>query len=244
MKISFVIPAYNEEKYIGKCLDSILREVRSSKIDAEVIAVNNASTDRTREIILAHPNVKLVDELKKGLAQARQSGFLVSSGEIIANIDADSILAPGWIEKAVLEFSQNKKLVALSGPYIYYDRSLWINFLVWIYYSLGYIIHLFNQYILRKGAMLQGGNFVLRRSALEEIGGFDVRIGFYGEDTDIAKRIQRVGQVKFSFFFPMHTSARRFSQEGFLFTALRYVVNYFWVIAFQKPFSKKYKDIR
>jgi glycosyltransferase involved in cell wall biosynthesis len=244
MKISFVVPAFNEEKYIGKCLDSIFHELCRSKIDAEVIAVNNASTDNTREIILAYFDVKLIDEPKKGLSQARQAGFLASSGEIIANIDADSILAPGWIEKAVSEFSQNKKLVALSGPYIYYDRSLWVNFLVWTYYLLGYIIHLFNQHVLQKGAMLQGGNFVLRRSALEKIGGFDVRIGFYGEDTDIAKRIQRVGQVKFSFFFPMHTSARRFSGEGFFPTALRYVINHFWVIIFQKPFSKKYKDIR
>ncbi len=244
MKISFVVPAYNEEKYIGKCLESILREIARSKVDAEVIAVNNASTDKTREVILARPGVLLVDELRKGLSQARQAGFIASSGEIIANIDADSILAPGWIEKAMREFSKNKKLVALSGPYIYYDRSLWVNFLVWAYYLIGYVGHLFNHYILRKGAMLQGGNFVLRRSALEKVGGFDVRIGFYGEDTDIAKRIQKIGQAKFSFFFPMRTSARRFSGEGLIFTAIRYGINHFWVIIFNKPFSKEYKDIR
>ncbi len=244
MKISFVVPAYNEEKYIGKCLDSIFREINRSKVDAEVIAVNNASTDGTREVILARPGVLLVDELRKGLSQARQAGFLVSSGEIIANIDADSILAPGWIERALLEFSKNKKLVALSGPYIYYDRSSWVNFMVWSYYLVGYAGHLFNHYILQKGAMLQGGNFVLRRSALEKIGGFDVRIGFYGEDTDVAKRIQKMGQVKFSFLFPMRTSARRFSGEGLVSTAAKYVINHFWVIIFRKPFSKKYKDIR
>jgi len=244
MKLSFVIPAYNEEKYIEQCLDSILREIKRSKVDAEVIAVNNASTDKTREIILSYPDVLLVDESRKGLAQARQAGFLASSGEIIANIDADSVLASGWIEKSIREFSKNKKLVALSGPYIYYDKPLLINGLVWVYYSVGYIIHFFTQYVLRKGAMLQGGNFVLRSSALKKVGGFDVRIGFYGEDTDIAKRIQKVGQVKFSFFFSMHTSARRFSEEGFISTALKYVINYFWVIIFHKPFSKEYNDIR
>ncbi|MCX6761395.1 MAG: glycosyltransferase family 2 protein [Candidatus Moranbacteria bacterium] len=244
MKISFVIPAHNEEKYIGKCLESILREIKRGNFDAEVIAVNNASVDKTREVILAYPEVLLVDEARKGLPQARQAGFLASTGEIIANVDADSLLAPGWIEKAIKEFSQNKKLVALSGPYIYYDAAWWTNCLVWVYYLVGYVVHFLTQYVLRNGAMLQGGNFVLRRSALEKIGGFDVRIDFYGEDTDIAKRIQKRGQVKFSFFFPMRTSARRFSHEGLVLTALRYVINYFWIIVFHRPFSKKHNSVR
>ncbi|MEI7425887.1 MAG: glycosyltransferase family 2 protein [Candidatus Moraniibacteriota bacterium] len=244
MKISFVIPAYNEEKYIGQCLDSVICEIKRSKVDAEIIVVNNASTDKTREIVAKYANVKIIDEMQKGLVKARQAGFGASSGEIIANVDADIILAAGWIEKALKEFSKNKKLVALSGPYIYYDRSLWINCLVWVYYFVGYAVHFFTQYILKKGAMLQGGNFVLRRTALEKIGGFDVRIDFFGEDTDIAQRIQKVGQVKFSFLFPMRTSARRFSNEGFVSTAFKYAINYFWVTIFQKPFSKKHNDIR
>jgi len=244
MKISFVIPAYNEEKYIGQCLDSVLSEIETSQAEAEVIVVNNASTDRTREIVSSYPDVRIIDEMQKGLVKARQAGFSASSGELIANVDADVILAPGWIEKALKQFTGNKKLVALSGPYIYYDLSLWTNCLVWAYYSVGYLIHSYNQYVLGKGAMIQGGNFVLRRQALEIIGGFDVRIDFYGEDTDIAKRIQKTGQVKFSFIFPMRTSARRFSQEGLIPTAFKYVINHFWVIIFQKPFSKNYNDIR
>ena len=50
IKISFVIPAYNEEVNLGKCLDSITRESRGKESDVEVIVVNNASTDGTRAI--------------------------------------------------------------------------------------------------------------------------------------------------------------------------------------------------
>jgi len=92
--------------------------------------------------------------------------------------------------------------------------------------------------------MLQGGNFIVRRSAMEKIGGFDTSIEFYGEDTDVARRIQKVGRVLFTFDLPMYTSNRRFEGEGFVMTGIRYGINYFWTTIFKKPFSKKYNDFR
>jgi glycosyltransferase involved in cell wall biosynthesis len=240
MKLSFVIPAWNEEKYIGKTIDSVIREVEKSQRDVEIIVVNNASTDRTREIAQEFPGVRVVDEPRKGLPMARQAGFLASSGHLIANVDADSILPSGWIEKVYREFSRNDNLVALSGPYIYYDLSRAIKFSGFIYYFFGYLIHLVNHHILKSGAMLQGGNFILRRDALEKIGGFDVKIKFYGEDTDIARRIQKTGRVKFKFSLPMYTSGRRLKKEGLIRTTSRYTINYFWVLLFKKPFTADY----
>lgn len=240
MKLSFVIPAWNEEKYIAQCLESIIKRIKEVDCDVEIIAVNNASMDRTRDIILSYPQVRLIDEPQKGLSQARQAGFLASTGDIIANMDADSILPSGWIEKAVYEFSKNEKLVALSGPYSFYDLPKYMNLAARIFYFPGYVVHLINHHILGKGAMLQGGNFVLRRSALEKIGGFDVSIKFYGEDTDIARRISKIGKVKFSRSFVMTTSGRRLKKEGMLVAAGKYAINHFWVLLFKKPITKEY----
>ena len=61
MKLSFVIPAYNEEAYIGKCLGSIERELRGARYDAEVIVVNNASTDRTKTIAKGFAGGRIVE---------------------------------------------------------------------------------------------------------------------------------------------------------------------------------------
>ena len=72
MKLSVVIPAYNEEALIGDCLRSILAESEGKNYNIEIIAVNNASTDKTREIIASFPGVKLVDEPDKGLVKARR----------------------------------------------------------------------------------------------------------------------------------------------------------------------------
>jgi glycosyltransferase involved in cell wall biosynthesis len=243
MKLSFVIPAWNEEKYIGQCLSSLTSEVARSGRNIEIIVVNNASEDRTRQIALEFPDVTVVDEPRKGLPQARQAGFLASSGDLIANIDADCLLPPGWIEKVYRQFTLDDGLVALSGPYKYYDLSILTNISVRAYYLLTFGFHLVIHHILGKGAVVQGGNFVLRRTALEEIGGFNTDIKFYGEDTDIARRIQKIGRVKFMLSLKMSSSGRRLSKEGVFKMAARYVINYFWIIFFKKPFTKKYRNV-
>ncbi len=244
MKISFIIPAYNEGDNISSCLQSILKEGAQAKYDFEIIVVNNASTDNTREIAAGFPGVKVVDEPIKGLTRARQAGFTVASGELIANVDADTMLPPGWLKTVYKEFEKNPKLVALSGPFIYHDLSKATNVLVRIFYGLAYGSYIFNRFILRVSSMLQGGNFVIRRSALEEIGGFNLKITFYGEDTDIAKRLHRLGAVKWTFALPMHASGRRLAHEGILKIGWRYALNYLWVIFFKKPFTENYIDIR
>lgn len=244
MKLSFVIPAWNEEKFIRRTIERLLREVKNSSRDIEVIVVNNASTDRTREIVLEFPEVILVDESRKGLPRARQAGFEASKGQLIANVDADSLLPSGWIEQVFMHFSHDEELVALSGPYVYYDLPKMHNLLIKLYYLPAYGLHLVSHYLLGKAATIQGGNFVLRRSALEKIGGFNTDINFYGEDTDIAKRIQKVGRVRFSLAFKMYTSGRRLKQRGMLRTAWIYVTNYFWIIFFGKPFHQAQDDLR
>lgn len=244
MKISFVIPAYNEEAYIGKCLESILEATGKLYASTEVIVVNNASTDRTKEIASSFPKVIVVDEPRKGLLFARQAGFEASTGELIANVDSDSILTPGWINTVLYEFSKNKKLAALSGPFIYYDLPVAANVGVRFYYYLGYIIYFINRFILRIGSLLQGGNFVLRREALKKIGGFNLDLTFYGEDTDLAVRISKVGAAKFTFKLPMYSSGRRLKYEGFLTMAIKYPANFFSTTFRGKPFHEEYIDIR
>jgi glycosyltransferase involved in cell wall biosynthesis len=240
MKLSFVIPAWNEEKYIARALDSVTHHARKSGHDIEIIVVDNASHDRTGEIARHFSNVIVVDEPRKGLPQARQAGFLASSGDLIANMDADSILPEGWIEKIYAHFSGDEELVALSGPYQYYEYSKPQNFIVSLYYVPAYLAHSLSRRLFGKGGILQGGNFVLRRTALEKVGGFNTDIKFYGEDTDIARRIQTAGKVKFDFHFKMTTSARRLQKDGFWKTAWRYSINHFWIIIFKKPFTKRY----
>jgi glycosyltransferase involved in cell wall biosynthesis len=244
MKLSFVIPAFNEEKILGKCLESIRLELSTGSYDTEIIVVNNNSTDKTKEVALSFPRVKVVDEMQKGIVFARKVGFMASSGEIVANIDADTMLTKGWVATVMKEFDSDTHLVALSGPYIYYDLSPFVRGCVKVFYFFGYVFYFINHFLFNKGAMLQGGNFIVKRKALIDAGGFDTSIEFYGEDTDIARRISRYGKVLWTFRLPMYTSGRRLLEEGVIMTGIRYATNFLWVSFFGKPFTKEYSDIR
>ncbi len=248
MRLSFVIPAYNEERYLPACLESILAQTRDLADGVEIIVVNNASSDRTREVALSYPGVTVVDEMRKGLPWARQAGFAASSGELIANVDADSRLTPGWVKQVLDTFGEaerkGKSLVALSGPVEYYDLTASQMVSVHLFYVLAFVLYALNRYVLRAGSMVQGGNFVLRREALQSIGGFNTSIAFYGEDTDIARRLNRVGKVVFTFQLKMFSSARRLKKEGMLKIGMRYTMNYLWTTFRKKPFTEEYIDIR
>lgn len=251
MKISFVIPAYNEEARIGACIEAIQKEIQSTtdpetgqRVEAEVVVVNNVSTDKTKETAAAYEGVRVVDEHNKGLVWARHGGFMASVGELVANIDADVLLPKGWLSFVLKEFARDKKLVALSGPFIYHDISLFERALVKLFYSAGFVLYLVNRFVLRVGSMLQGGNFIIRREAMERAGGYDTTITFYGEDTDVARRMNKVGRVKWTFSLPVYTSGRRLKGEGIVKTSAIYTINYFWVTFFGKPFTYKYKDFR
>ncbi len=244
MVLSFVIPAYNEESYLADCIESILQQTASIEVSTEIIVVNNASTDGTREVALRYPQVRLVDEPRKGLTAARQAGFLASSGTLIANVDADSRLTPGWVDRVLRAFRANPELAALSGPLLYYDLAPRQRALVHIFYMTAWMTYIMNRYVLRVGSMVQGGNFVVSRPALERIGGFNLAITFYGEDTDIARRLHDVGDVIFTFDLKMFSSARRLKREGILTMAGRYTINYLWTIFLKRPFTHEHIDIR
>ncbi len=244
MKISFVIPAYNEEDRIAKCLDSICAQAKKYPGLTEIIVVNNASTDRTKEIASRYAAVKVVDEFEKGLVQARRAGFLFSSGDLIANIDADTFLTPGWLDTVFREFALNPKLVGLSGPFKYHDLPKRFNVVVSIFYRIGYVSYLLNRFVLRVGSMLQGGNFIVTRVGLEEIGGYDTSIGLYGEDVDIARRLNSAGDVKFTFKLPIYASGRRVAKEGLFTTGFRYGATYLSMIFLKRPIYKSHVDIR
>ena len=254
MRISFVVPAYNEEAYLPACLDSILAQSRTLPTGTvEIIVVNNASTDRTRDVVLTylHSGVILIDEPRKGLTFARQAGFAASTGTLIANVDADSRLTPHWLSNVLATFAEAEAnstktlpLAALSGPVLYYDLTPRQRLLVHIFYVTAWITYAINRYLLRVGSMVQGGNFITSRAALQSIGGFNTAISFYGEDTDIARRLSAVGEVRFTFALKMFSSARRLNSEGILTMAARYSINYLWTTFLHRPFTHTYTDIR
>jgi len=241
--VSFVVPAYNEERLLSFTLQSIEAEIRRANCSAEVIVVDDGSTDSTSQIARTFGTVTLSQE-RSGLVSARQVGFRAARGQLIANIDADTVIPEGWLQSVLCEFERNPSLVCVSGPHVYSDLSRIAQLAVWSFYCGGYLLYLINQFVLRVGSLVQGGNFVVARQALVQVGGYSDAFEFYGEDTDIARRLIAVGTVKFKFSLWASSSARRLLEEGIFRMGLRYALNFLWATWLRRPFTNEWKDIR
>lgn len=235
MNISFVIPAYNEEKYLGDCLASILKY---GPADAEIIVVDNASTDRTGKIAERFDRVRMIREERKGVTLARQKGLEAARGELVAFIDADCRLTPEWRQNAEKYFAW-QNIAAVSGPYKMYDLPAWQQSLLIAPWN--YLAWLFSKII---GYAVYGGNLIARRQALRQVGGWNLNIKFYGDDSDIGKKLKQRGKVLFLPRLYVFSSARRLKQEGIFSTGLKYFLNYAWIGLFKKACHETARDIR
>lgn len=240
MTISFVIPARNEEKLISQTIQAILNQKNPALIK-EIIVVNNGSTDKTAEVAKSFGwPVKVINQPIPGLPLTRFTGFKKAKGEIIASIDADTIVPSRWAERVVKLFKNRPKLVAVGGPYIYKEKgSLRLIILSYAYATL--IMEPVHEIVnlLKLGGVLNGGNFAFRRSALPVLKNYVKDVQFYGEDVYMAKKLRTKGPIEFSLLLPANTSPRRFQKQGLLKTVGKYALNMIAVTATGKPFKFK-----
>ncbi len=242
LRVSVIVCAHNEASTLPACLYSLLAQARPPD---EILVVNNASTDETRTVAQEVPHVRVVDEPRKGLVVARETGRRAATGDILAYVDADCRAPLTWLERVERRFLRDRALVAVCGPYRYYDWDWWGRFLVRTYdLTVAPITQLLVKHILRMGAVFYGGNFAVRREALERIGGFDTSIEFHGEDTNIGRRLLAVGNVTLCRECHLHTSARRYITMGKIAVFRLYVRNFVSELLYHRPKDRAYVDVR
>jgi glycosyltransferase involved in cell wall biosynthesis len=236
-----IVCAYNEEQLLPGCLHTLLQQ---SFPPSEIIVINNASTDRTAAVA-SMPGIRVVDEPRKGLVIARETGRQVSTGDVLVYVDADCRAPRDWLRCVAREFAGPNPPVAVTGPYRFYDWDLFGRVLLRMYdYSLAPATHLLAQYVFGLGAVLYGGNFAVTRQALDAIGGFDTRIEFHGEDTNLARRVSRAGRVRLSQPCWVYTSARRYKSMGRARVLGLYTRNFCAEIFFHRPSDTTHEDVR
>lgn len=116
-KISVLMPVYNAEKFLKEAIDSILNQTFK---DFEFLIINDASTDRSKEIILSYkdPRIRYFENNKNlGVARTLNRGLRLAKGEYIARMDADDISFPDRFKKQV-EFMEKNPQVAICGTWL------------------------------------------------------------------------------------------------------------------------------
>lgn len=217
-RLSVIIPAFNEENYIGACLQSIQKQTQKP---LEVIVVNNNSTDRTSKIA-SQFNVRIVNEKKKGVSAARNAGAKMATGNILVFLDADCQMPPTHLQSLVNDFKSNKPIDGLAGPYVIHDGG---KFVEWITKRGHYFWHYFRFINFLFGYQgFSGGNVAMKKSSFIAAGGFDETLHdiLQTEDAEFAIRLHRLG---FHIFFDQNltvlSSFRRIKRAPVKTTILR-----------------------
>src|SRR4051794_35573556 len=192
--ISLVIASRNRAPQLNRCLSHI-RELRTSA-SWELIVVDNGSIDNTPEMLRkfersASLSVTVVTEPVPGLGRARNRGWQMAKGEIIAFTDDDCFALPNFLDRAVEVFA-DPRIGYCGGRIELYDKS--DDPIATLRYSEPQI---FPPYSYMPAGTIQGANMIFRKRTLEDIGGFDDRLGagtpFPCEDIDACARASFAG---------------------------------------------------
>ncbi len=240
-KLTIAIPAHNEEAKIADCIQSILDQ--NLDFPFEIIVINNASTDKTEEIV-RKMNIKVINVPTKGLYYARSAGLNYAQSEFMIYLDADTRLKKGWIQQILTYLEKHQDVVAVSSNFKYYDadyiQGLILTILQWTVTPLTLLF----LRLIGKPDFLIGSAFAIRTAALKKAGGFDEGFIFYGEDIATSYRISSQGKVRYLQNLFITTSARRFIRLGGITTTFLYMYVYICFIMGWKDtaiaFSKKH----
>ena len=242
MTISVIVCAYNEAGYLASCLHSLLAQSRRPD---ELLVVNNASTDDTALVARGIGGARVIDERRKGLVRVRETARRAATGDLLVYVDADCRAPLTWLERVERRFVRDATIVATSGPYRFYDWD-WVGRTMIRAYDLTVapLTQLLVYRLLCIGTLFYGGNFAVRREALDAIGGFDTAIEFHGEDTNLGRRLVRVGKVSMAPECWLYTSARRYRAMGKRHVVRLYVRNFWSELVHHRPRDRQHVDVR
>lgn len=192
-QVSAIICTHNRDTYLGAAIDSLLLQEFAGEF--EVVVVDNASSDRTREVVekriqalespLPHFCLKYVLEPVTGLSVARNTGALESCGQILAYLDDDAVASPNWLQVLYSAYQSNEKL-AIAGGKVTLNWPPGIVPPPWLSPGLAGNLGAYDLgekpiYIDNPGLTPRGLNYSIRKSFLEQIGGFDPKLGRVGK---------------------------------------------------------------
>ncbi|BAI60282.1 putative glycosyltransferase [Methanocella paludicola SANAE] len=209
MDFSIIVPAFNEEKRIRACLESI--KAQHTAHSYELIVSDSGSTDGTVSIAREYTD-KVVVCKEKGTARARNEGAKLAGGDILVFIDSDTIVSPDYIDTVARAF-KDPRLLAASCAFKFTRRSpklLGAEYVTNAYYVLRSAFH---------AATLPGFNVCIRREAFEKLGGFRL---CHLEDLDMSIKLRKMGRTKYLPRRVVVTSSRRLEQDGVLGTLKYY----------------------
>jgi glycosyltransferase involved in cell wall biosynthesis len=209
-RISVVIPAYNEARYLGACL----RSLRSQTYDGsyEVIVVDNGSSDETAEVA-RREGARVIFEPQRGVCAARERGTKGALGDIIVSTDADALFPEDWLTKIACAFDDDA-IVAVAGPVQYLSPPWWGPWYSRLQFAVIDAIFRMTGRVLYVSAC----NLAFRKRTWRDAGGYTTSFTQGGDEYDFLRKIRPYGRIVFLSRNVVRTSSRRL-HRGFFYNA-------------------------
>lgn len=221
--ISVIIPAYNEEQLIGRCLSSLANQDFTKPY--EIIVVNNNSTDKTVQVVKKF-HVTLISETVQGVVAARQRGLSIARGEIVVGADADCVYPQDWLRRLYIPFTRDEHVAAVGGPARAEPTPYWAYLIYKYGFQLVYWVYRLTGVVFYMGAF----NFAFRRQTFLDLGGYKTYLDFGGDEWDPLERLRKVGKIVFDPKLIINVSTRRyrvgFLRWFFVHNLYYYIINY------------------
>jgi glycosyltransferase involved in cell wall biosynthesis len=214
---SIVIPAYNEENFLPRCLESIKAQVAAPNY--EIIVVDNNSSDATPSIAKRY-GARLISETQPGVVFARQAGLKAANGEIIISTDADTYFSPNWLRYIADFFAQNPEAAGLAGHYHFVKGPLWAK--IWPVMGAFWVKIIYS--VFGKTIYVSAANLAFRKKYLKS---YNTNHPQGGDETEVLKELSMHGPVHVTLHNAVCTSSRRVNQ-GFLHSILVTVGYYYF----------------
>ncbi|MBU0628828.1 MAG: glycosyltransferase [Nanoarchaeota archaeon] len=233
MFFSVIIPTSNEQKYIGKLLNSLKKQTFK---DFEVIIVDANSKDKTKSIAYKFKNCfkkfKFIVEKRKGVSLARNVGAKASKGDVLVFFDSDGETDPNFFEIAAKQIKKRK--IDTSGCYVkpitqnIAIKQFFVLYNFWIFLSQYFYPH------------MPGFCIFCDRKTFFKLGGFDETI-LLAEDFDLVNRSKKVGKFRVLNKIRIKSSMRRFEEEGTWKLTTKYMNVFFYRIFKGEVRTDKFK---
>lgn len=230
--VSIIIPAYNEENYIGACLASIKRQEFSGRY--EVILGDGKSTDSTPKIARDH-GAKVVVENYGTPSGGRHAATKVARGKIFVFLSADVEVSPNYLQEICRVFD-NKKVAWAMGRIEPSEGNALEKMGAWV---LNVITMTFNPLGI---AYVNADTLAARADSYIRVGGFNPKL-VTSEDTDLGKRLMWCGKFAFASRAICYLSMRRVRKWGYLRFVIFHTMNFFKTHLFSSA-AERYDPVR
>ena len=239
LKISFIIPALNEENRIGSLIDDI--NLLSTDFNYEIIVADGNSIDKTAEIAdkMGAIVIKESKDAPRTIANGRNTGASIATGEIYIFCDADTVIRdPAAFLSEVFSVFRDEKIIGGAPSLSIFPEETILKDKIFHY--------LFNRIVRfsfsTKMPICGGQCQIVRERSFRKVNGYNINI-VHGEDSDFFRRLRRIGKLHFFTKLLVYESPRRYRQYGYILLLMQGVYSLLYQKIFKKNVFKEWRRV-